>query len=229
MLLFLMLTSFHVRRDQLPALQPAVKQQEKLIDSILETARTALRSLIQFLTGSSSRHVYTDFTDSVLDVRGNEYTPRGTEFVNCRRKVEAYIRNNQDNIAIHKLKTNRPLTPEDFKVLENILWGEVGTRDDYKSTYGEKPLNLLVREITGLDRTAANEAFSAFLSDHDLTQAQMTFVGLGRLRRKERCARPPAPSGRAIPVGRQHYAISDGQGKKLVEAIKGINENAGLL
>lgn len=84
--------------------------------------------------------------------------------------TETYIRNNPDNIVIHKLKTNRPLTPDDLMVLENILWGEAGTREDYMNTYGDEPLNLLVREITGLDRIAANEAFSAFLSDYDLSQ-----------------------------------------------------------
>lgn len=89
-------------------------------------------------------------------------------------------------------------------VLENILWSEVGTREDYQSTYGEKPLNLLVREITGLDITAANEAFSAFLSDHDLTQAQMTG---SRLCRKKRRTRPPAASGGAFPVSGQYNTI----------------------
>lgn len=221
---------------------PQVKLQEKLINSILDTdfweqatllsleaARTGLRSLIQFLTGGSSRHVYTDFTDTVLDVKENEYTPRGTEFANYRRKVEAYIRNNPDNIAIYKLKTNRPLTPDDFKVLESILWGEVGTRDDYASTFGEKPLNLLVREITGLDRTAANEAFSSFLSDYDLNQAQMAFVGLvvdyvvkNGVLDLQRLQEEPFRSVGSI----MQFPLD--KGKKLVETIKSININAGL-
>lgn len=221
---------------------PQVKQQEKLICSILETdfwegvslasletGRTGLRSLIQFLTGGPSRHVYTDFTDTVLDVKENEYTSRGTEFANYRRKVEAYVRNNQDNIAIHKLKSNLPLTPDDFKVLENILWGEVGTREDYQKTFGEKPLNLLVREITGLDRTAANEAFSAFLSDHDLTQAQMVFVGLvvdyvvkNGVLDLQRLQEEPFRS-----VGSITQFPMD-KGKKLVDTIREINLNAGL-
>lgn len=76
--------------------------------------------------------------------------------------------NNRARINISFLNT--------LKILENILWGEVGTRENYQSTCVEKPLNLLVREITGLYRAVANEAFSAFLSDHDLSQEQMTFV-----------------------------------------------------
>lgn len=221
---------------------PQVKLQEKLISNVLntefwaditlaqlETLRKGMRSLVQFLIGVGGRHVYTDFTDTMLDVQENEYTPQGTEFVNYRRKVEAYVRNNTDNIAIHKLRTNRSLTPDDLKVLENILWGEVGTREDYQSTYGEKPLNLLVREITGLDITAANEAFSSFLSDHDLNQAQMTFVGLvvdyvvkNGVLDLQRLQEEPFRSVGSIT----QFPLD--KGKKLVEAIKGINNNAGL-
>ena len=39
---------------------------------------------------------------------------------------------------------------------------ELGTREDYKKTYGEEPLKLVSR-IVGLDPVAANEAFSEFL------------------------------------------------------------------
>ena len=61
---------------------PQVKQQESLITQVLEedfwndvtlasleTLRIGLRSLVQFLIGGPSRHVYTDFTDTVLDVK----------------------------------------------------------------------------------------------------------------------------------------------------------------
>lgn len=222
---------------------PQVKMQEHLILSVLEAdfwsdvtltalemVRKGLRSLVQFLTGKERHHVYTDFTDVVLDVQVNEYTPRGTEFVNYRRKAEAYIRSNQDNIAIHKLKTNRPLTPDDFKVLENILWGEVGTREEYAKTFGDKPLNLLVREITGLDRTAANEAFSAFLSDHDLNQVQITFVRLvadyvvkNGVLELQRLQEEPFRSIGSIT----QFPID--KGKKLVDTIREINTNAGLV
>ncbi len=222
---------------------PQVKMQEELINNIfkpefwdsislsaLETVRQGLRSLVQFLIGNGTKTVYTDFTDAVLSVKEEGYTPRGTEFVNYRRKVETYVRNNPDNIAIHKLKTNRPLAADDIKVLENILWGEVGTRDDYKNTYGDKPLNLLVREITGLDRTAANEAFSVFLSDHDLTQEQMVFVRLvvdyvvnnGTLDLKHLQEEPFRSVGSIT-----QFPLD--KGRKLVDTIKGINKNAGLI
>ena len=48
---------------------------------------------------------------------------------------------------------------KDVKVLENILWSEIGTKQDYEAEYGEKPLGEFVHEIVGLDMTAAKEAW----------------------------------------------------------------------
>lgn len=56
------------------------------------------------------------------------------------------------------MKSNRPLTSSDIKILEEILWSEVGTKQDYEAEYGEKPLGEFVREIVGLDMAAANGA-----------------------------------------------------------------------
>ena len=39
---------------------------------------------------------------------------------------------------IAKLKSNKPLTSADIKILEDILWSEVGTKQDYEAEYGEK-------------------------------------------------------------------------------------------
>jgi hypothetical protein len=70
-------------------------------------------------------------------------------------KAEYYIRQHQDNEVISKLKNNIPLTSADVKVLEGILWSEVGTRQDYEAELGQKPLGEFVREIVGLDMAAA--------------------------------------------------------------------------
>ena len=83
-------------------------------------------------------------------------------------KAEYYVCQHQDNEVISKLKTNIPLTEKDMKVLENILWSELGTKQDYESEYGEKPLGEFVREIVGLDMNAAKAAFSQYLNDTNL-------------------------------------------------------------
>ena len=77
---------------------------------------------------------------------------------------------------IAKLKGNVPLTGEDVKVLEEILWSEVGTKQEYEAEYGTKPLGEFVREIVGLDMNAAKAAFSEFLNDTNLDSRQIYFV-----------------------------------------------------
>lgn len=60
--------------------------------------------------------------------------------------------------------------------LEEILWGEVGTKQDYEQEYGTKPLGEFVRGIVGLDMNAAKEAFSEYLTDTNLDSRQIYFV-----------------------------------------------------
>ena len=85
---------------------------------------------------------------------------------NYKAKAEYYVRQHQDNEVIAKLKSNKPLTSADIKILEEILWSEVGTKQDYE----------FVREIVGLDMTAAKEAFAEFLDGTDLDSRQIYFV-----------------------------------------------------
>ena len=77
---------------------------------------------------------------------------------------------------IAKLKTNKPLTENDIDSLEEILWKEIGIKQDYENEIGQKPLGEFVREIVGLDMNAAKEAFSAYLSDTNMDSRQIYFV-----------------------------------------------------
>ena len=79
-------------------------------------------------------------------------------------------------IAIAKLKTNQPLTSTDVAALEEVLWREVGTKQDYEQEFGNKPLGEFVREIVGLDMNAAKEAFSEYLTNTNLDSRQIYFV-----------------------------------------------------
>ena len=105
-----------------------------------------------------------------LAMLGNE------DLKNYKAKAEYYVRQHQDNEVIAKLKSNKPLTSADIKILEDILWSEVGTKQDYEAEYGEKPLGEFVREIVGLDMTAAKEAFAEFLDETNLDSRQIYFV-----------------------------------------------------
>ncbi len=91
-------------------------------------------------------------------------------------KAEYYVRQNQDQIAIKKLRTNLPLTKADIASLEKVLWSELGTKADYEAEYGKKPLGEFVRELVGLDMNAAKEAFADYLNDVNLDSRQIYFV-----------------------------------------------------
>ena len=167
---------------------PEIQMQAELINKILHTdyvenagidelehIRVNLRGLMKYLPNGIIKYD-TDFTDEILSTEWNESELENDELKNYKAKAEFYVRQHQNHIAIAKLKTNRPLTETDIESLEQILWKEVGTKDDYEKEYGHKPLGEFVREIVGLDMNAAKEAFSEFLNDTNLNSRQIYFV-----------------------------------------------------
>ena len=56
------------------------------------------------------------------------------------------------------------------------MWSEVGTKADYEAEFGEKPLGEFVREIVGLDMSAAKEAFAKYLNNVNLDSRQIYFI-----------------------------------------------------
>ena len=93
-------------------------------------------------------------------------------------KVEHYLKTHLDDEAISKLYHNEKLTSQDLLALETLLWEKLGSKSDYQQHYENKAIPRLVREIIGLDREAANQVFSKFLSDESLNAKQISFVKL---------------------------------------------------
>ena len=52
----------------------------------------------------------------------------------------------------------------------------MGSKEEYKQTYGDQPLLKLVASITGMERQAAEREFSGFLKDENLNSDQIDFV-----------------------------------------------------
>lgn len=65
-----------------------------------------------------------------------------------------------------------------MKHLENLLWIDLGSKDDYRLHFGDTPITRLIRKIVGLDRQAAMVEFSRFLDDQSLNSRQIHFVEL---------------------------------------------------
>jgi len=167
---------------------PEIMVQSELINKILHTdyldnaginefehIRENLRDLMKYIPRTGVKYI-TNFDDEILSVEWNESNLENDDLKNYKAKAEFYVRQHQDEAAIAKLKINVPLNAEDVKALERILWSEVGSKKDYEAEYGEKPLGEFVREIVGLDMTAAKEAFAEYLSDVNLDADQIYFV-----------------------------------------------------
>lgn len=167
---------------------PEIMVQAELINQILHTdyldraginefehIRESLRDLMKYLPKKKVRYD-TNFEDDILSIEWKESELENDDLKNYKAKAEYYVRQHQDDLVIAKLKKNKPMTQDDIKALEKILWSDLGTKDEYEAEYGDKPLGEFVREIVGLDMNAAKEAFSEYLNEANLDSRQIYFV-----------------------------------------------------
>ena len=167
---------------------PEIMIQVELINQILHTdyldraginefehIRESLRDLMKYLPKKRVRYD-TNFEDDILSIEWKESELENDDLKNYKAKAEYYVRQHQDDLVIAKLKKNKPMTQDDIKTLEKILWSDLGTKDEYEAEYGDKPLGEFVREIVGLDMNAAKEAFSEYLNEANLDSRQIYFV-----------------------------------------------------
>ena len=168
---------------------PQVAAQRQLIDRIIQDgywaeadifafdqAREALRELMQFLDSEIQSIYYTHFDDELVNISVGEPLGGGFGLKPYRERVKSYLHEHEDTLAVYKLRNNKQMTTTDLAVLEKILWQDLGSKEDYVKTYGEKPVGMLVRELLGMDQQAVNEAFSEFITDSSLNSRQIDFV-----------------------------------------------------
>ena len=222
---------------------PEIAAQSELIENILhgtyldragihefEYIRQNLRDLMKYIPRGSAVYT-TNFTDEILSTEWTEADLENDDLKNYKAKAEFYIRKNQDAPAIAKLRSNLPLGESDVQELEQILWSEVGTKEDYEAEYGQKPLGELVREIVGLDMNAAKAAFSRYLNDTNLDARQIYFVNQiveyivhnGMLRDLRVLQGPPFDRQGSLGEVFQDFSLWQG----IRQVIDQINANAG--
>ncbi len=170
---------------------PQIQEQKYVIEKVmteefwetadvfeLESVREALRELLKYLEKEGQIIYYTKFQDMIIaeEKHGSMYNIN--DLKNYRKKVEHYLKEHKDEMVIYKLRNNKKLTKEEIKHLEDIMFNELGSQSDYAKEFGETPVTKLVRNLVGLDREAANEAFSEFLNDEQLNTAQIHFIKL---------------------------------------------------
>ena len=173
---------------------PQVAEQKYIIEKVvtpefwesanvleLDAVREALRDLLQYLEKEKQKIYYTSFTDTIVDMVEGEPIFGENDLKNYKKKVEYYLKenmNNENSLAVYKLRKNKKLTQGDVEELERILWKELGTREEYEKEYSDTPVGKLVRRIVGVDRDAVEAAFSEFINDEQLNVNQIRFVRL---------------------------------------------------
>ncbi|WP_240418371.1 DEAD/DEAH box helicase family protein [Paenibacillus periandrae] len=223
---------------------PQIKEKIALISTIgtdefwqssdllnFEKVRVELRSLLKFIVdeGGGKNPIYTNLADEVTSIHEGKEMYQAYDFEDYKLKVNRYIEKNRDTLAIHKLRNNIPLTALDYESLEKIFTGELGTAEDYQREYQNTPFGLLVRKIAKLEYEAATVAFSEFINDQSLSQAQIVFVKKvidyivqnGYIDNVSELIKPPFDKPQSF------IKLFDGtKQKRLVEMVNQIKENA---
>jgi type I restriction enzyme R subunit len=148
---------------------------------MLEDVRKRLRDLVKFMDKKQRKLIYTDFEDELGEIREVTFGSIGSA-VNIKqyqKKVMHFLKEHENHIAINKLKRNIPITQSDIAEFERILFQSdgMGTKEDFERAYGKQEhLGLFIRELVGLDREAAKQAFGGYLSRKTLTANQIRFI-----------------------------------------------------
>lgn len=146
----------------------------------LELARRRLRGLVHLVERAKKAILFTNFEDEIgsgQEVAFEQFISADA-FARFKEKVRQFLKEQEDHLTIRKLRTNLALTPTDLAELERILVESgTGTPEEVEKAKTESAgLGLFVRGLVGLDRAAAQQAFSVFLNGKTLNGRQIEFV-----------------------------------------------------
>ncbi|MCX6980544.1 MAG: DEAD/DEAH box helicase family protein [Verrucomicrobia bacterium] len=172
---------------------PMVQQQMELILALqtdewwqnvtiplIDGARKRLRLLVKLIEKEQRKPIYTDFedqmgTETAFALPGFSAPDTYDRF---RAKARHFLKEHENHLTIHKLRTNEPLTTTDLAELERMLiHNGVGTAEDLAKAKTESSgLGLFVRSLVGMDRQAAKNALGSFLAKGNLRANQIQFL-----------------------------------------------------
>jgi len=199
----------------------------------LERIREELRELLKFLERDKRPLVYTTYEDN-FEGTAQEHTLvyNANNLDAYRRKVQQYIREHENHLVIHKLKTNVPVTKAELTELERMLFeqGALGTKAQFVEAYGEQPLGKFIRSIIGLDSNAAKLAFSELLQAGNFNSQQIRFVDtiinfftVKGIVEPSRLFESPFTDINSKGIT---GIFDEGMSRRIVEMMEGVNRNA---
>ena len=126
---------------------------------------------------------YTDFEDELCEttkVHLKQVTA-GLNMIKFKEKARQFLNAHEAHLSLQRLRRNQALTTADLAELERMLFEAGGTKaliDEAKEkSHG---LGIFIRSLVGLDREAAMQVFSEFLTETTATRDQNRVHRAGR-------------------------------------------------
>lgn len=177
-------SSIPMVQEQLPLIQEIQTDEwwQDVTVPMLESVRRRLRALVKLIEKAQRKPIYTDFEDELGSENSIELPgfTSSDSFERFRAKTRQFLLEHEDDMVIHKLRMNRPLTKVDIGELERMLTASGLAKPEYleRAKTESLGLGLFVRSLVGLDREAAKQAMAGFMAGKTLTANQIEFVNL---------------------------------------------------
>lgn len=149
--------------------------------AMLETARKKLRALVKLMEKSQKKVVFTDFEDELGEGTTVQLPgiTMGMDLARFKDKARQFLRAHDTHLSLQRLRRNQPLTASDLAALEQMLLQAGGTTQLIQQAAEQSQgLGIFIRSLVGLDREAATQAFSQFVSGTTATASQLEFITL---------------------------------------------------
>lgn len=154
---------------------------EDITPEILEIARRKIRSLARLVDKVARKIVYSDFEDVMGEAAEVEImqTELGFDKERFTAKARHFLLAHKDHIAVNKIHTQAALTPTDLEQLESLLAAQKLYDPDAANLIDETGgLELFVRSLIGLERSAVKKAFADLIREANFNANQIEFVDL---------------------------------------------------
>lgn len=150
----------------------------------LEKIRAGIRELVKYMDPADQRYVTTNFEDAILEAEiisttfgeGNQQ-PYGNPFANNTHRLEEIIRENKNNLTISRIQNGEPITEEELKSLEALLFSNKIQKEQVEKEIGHRlDLVAFIISLIGLSSEKVNAAFADFINKYQLTAVQIQFL-----------------------------------------------------
>ncbi|MGK9251818.1 DEAD/DEAH box helicase family protein [Paenibacillus humicus] len=149
----------------------------------MDEIRKVIREFVRLLDSSEKVSVFTDIQDKMTEpINFGGKLPSFGDFKDYKSHISEYIKKHQDHLAIQRIRRNREITEMDVEAYADMLEQEqVGTKEQFRKHFGtdaKHAFGIFVKEILGLERSAAQEAFANLLNRTNLNANQINFINM---------------------------------------------------